>query len=88
MPAIAEFIRGYEASNVNGIGVPAKTPAEIVATLNAEVAAILGDPLIQTRFAELGGTAMMGSSADYKAFLVGETEKWARVVKAAGLKPS
>ena len=88
VPAVAEFIRGYEASNVNGIGVPAKTSAEIIAKLNAEVAAILGDPLIQTRFAELGGTAMMGSSAHYKAFLAGETEKWAMVVKAAGLKPS
>jgi tripartite-type tricarboxylate transporter receptor subunit TctC len=87
VPAVAEFVEGYEASNVNGIGVPAKTPTDIVAKLNAEVAVILGDPVIQARFAELGGAGIIGSSADYRAFLVEETEKWARVVKAAGLKP-
>jgi tripartite-type tricarboxylate transporter receptor subunit TctC len=88
VPTVAEFVQGYEASNVNGIGVPARTPAEIVAKLNAEVDAVLGDPLIKVRFAELGGTAMIGSPADYRTFLAKETEKWARVVKAAGLRPS
>jgi tripartite-type tricarboxylate transporter receptor subunit TctC len=88
VPTVAEFVQGYEASNVNGIGVPARTPAEIVAKLNAGVDAILGDPLVKARFAELGGTAMIGSPADYRTFLAAETEKWARVVKAAGLKPS
>jgi tripartite-type tricarboxylate transporter receptor subunit TctC len=88
VPTVAEFVQGYEASNVNGIGVPARTPAEIVAKLNAEVDRTLGDPLIQARFAELGGTAMIGSPADYRTFLAEETEKWARVVKAVGLKPS
>ena len=87
LPALAEFVRGYEASNVNGIGVPARTLPEIVAKLNAEVDAILGDPLIKARFAEFGGTAMIGSPADYRTFLAEETEKWARVVRAAGLKP-
>jgi tripartite-type tricarboxylate transporter receptor subunit TctC len=88
VPTVAEFVQGYEASNVNGIGVPARTPAEIVAKLNAEVGAVLGDPLVKARFAELGGTAMIGSPADYGTFLAKETEKWARVVKAAGLRPS
>jgi tripartite-type tricarboxylate transporter receptor subunit TctC len=88
VPTVAEFVQGYEASNVNGIGVPARTPAEIVAKLNAEIDAILGDPLVKARFAELGGTAMIGSPADYRTFLAAETEKWARVVKAAGVKPS
>jgi tripartite-type tricarboxylate transporter receptor subunit TctC len=87
VPTVGEFVRGYEASNVNGIGVPAKTPAETVAKLNAEVNAILGDPLTKARFAELGGAAMIGSAADYARFLADETEKWAGVVKAAGLKP-
>jgi tripartite-type tricarboxylate transporter receptor subunit TctC len=88
VPTVAEFVQGYEASNVNGIGVPAKTPANIVAKINAEVDGVLGDPFIKARFAELGGTAMIGSPADYRIFLAEETEKWARVVKAAGLKPS
>jgi tripartite-type tricarboxylate transporter receptor subunit TctC len=88
VPTVAEFVQGYEASNVNGIGVPARTPADIVAKLNAEVDGILGDPVIKARFAELGGTTMIRSPADYRTFLAEETEKWARVVKAAGLKPS
>jgi tripartite-type tricarboxylate transporter receptor subunit TctC len=88
VPTVAEFVQGYEASNVNGIGVPARTPADIVAKLNAEIDAILGVPVIKARFAELGGTTMIRSPADYRTFLAEETEKWARVVKAAGLKPS
>jgi tripartite-type tricarboxylate transporter receptor subunit TctC len=88
VPTVAEFVQGYEASNVNGIGVPARTPADIVAKLNTEIDAILGDPVIKARFAELGGTTMIRSPADYRTFLAEETEKWARVVKAAGLKPS
>jgi tripartite-type tricarboxylate transporter receptor subunit TctC len=88
VPTVAEFVQGYEASNVNGIGVPVRTPADIVAKVNAEVDGILGDPFIKARFAELGGTAMIGSPADYRIFLAEETQKWAGVVKAAGLKPS
>jgi len=84
---VAEFVQDYEASNVNGIGVPAKTPAEIIAKLNTEIDAILGDPATKARFAELGGAAMIGSPTDYGTFLADETTKWARVVQAAGLKP-
>jgi tripartite-type tricarboxylate transporter receptor subunit TctC len=88
VPAVAEFVPGYEASNVNGIGVPAKTPAEIVTRLSAEINAVLGDARTKARFAELGGAPMIGSPVDYRKFLADETEKWARVVKAAGLKPN
>ncbi len=88
VPTVGEFIRGYEASNVNGIGVPAKTPVEIIAKLNTQINAVLGDPVIKARFADLGGAAMIGSSTDYGTFLAEETEKWARVVKATGLKPN
>ena len=87
VPALAEFVAGYEASNVNGIGVPAKTPAEIVNRLNAELNAILVEPATAARFADFGGAAMSGTSTEYLAFLAGETDKWAKVVKAAGLKP-
>jgi tripartite-type tricarboxylate transporter receptor subunit TctC len=88
VPALAEFVPGYEASNVNGVGVPAKTPAAIVATLSDAINTILAQSQTKRRFAELGGAAMAGSSADYKKFLTDETEKWAKVVKAAGLKPA
>jgi len=87
VPSIGEFVPGYEASNVNGVGVPAKTPDDIVVKLNSEIDAILGEPAIKARFAELGGAPMVGSPADYRAFLTAETDKWAKVVKAAGLKP-
>jgi tripartite-type tricarboxylate transporter receptor subunit TctC len=88
VPALGEFVAGYEASNVNGVGVPAKTSSEIVGRLNAEINAVLAEPATRTRFADLGGTAMVGSPADYSAFLAAETDKWAKVVVAAGLKPS
>jgi tripartite-type tricarboxylate transporter receptor subunit TctC len=87
VPALSELVPGYEASNVNGVGVPAKTPADIIARLNAELNAILAEPATQARFADFGGAAMTGSSADYTAFLTAETDKWAKVVKAVGLKP-
>jgi tripartite-type tricarboxylate transporter receptor subunit TctC len=71
---------------VNGIGAPAQTPADIIAKLNSKLNATLADPSAKARFAELGGAAMIGSPADYGAFLAEETEKWAKVVRAAGLK--
>jgi tripartite-type tricarboxylate transporter receptor subunit TctC len=87
VPSLSEFVPGYEASNVNGVGAPAKAPREIVAKLNAEVGAILREPATKAKFAELGGAPMLGSPADYLAFLTAETEKWAKVVKATGIKP-
>jgi tripartite-type tricarboxylate transporter receptor subunit TctC len=87
VPSLSEFVHGYEASNVNGVGVPVKTPGDIVAKLNAEVGAVLHEDATKAKFAELGGAPMIGSSADYLAFLTAETEKWAKVVKAAGIKP-
>jgi tripartite-type tricarboxylate transporter receptor subunit TctC len=88
IPAVGEIVPGYEASNVNGIGVPAKTPAEIVSRLNGTVNEILAEPATQARFADFGGAAMIGSPADYTAFLTAETDKWAKLVKAVGLKPA
>jgi tripartite-type tricarboxylate transporter receptor subunit TctC len=88
IPAIAEFVPGYEASNVNGVGVPAKTPPEIVALLNGAINASLKGPSIEGRITDLGGAVMIGSEADYGSFLATDTEKWAKVVKAAGLQPA
>jgi tripartite-type tricarboxylate transporter receptor subunit TctC len=88
IPAIAEFVPGYEASNVNGVGVPAKTPPEIVALLNGAINASLKGPSIEGRITELGGAVMTGSEVDYGSFLATDTEKWAKVVKAAGLQPA
>src|SRR5262249_58632986 len=87
VPALTELVPGYEASNVNGVGVPAKPPADIVVRLNGELSAILAEPATSARFADFGGAAMIGTPAEYLAFLTEETDKWAKVVKAAGLKP-
>ena len=86
VPTVAEFVPGYEASGFAGIGVPRGTPAEIIALLNKELNAGLASDKVKTRIVELGGTVMGGTPAEF-AKVVGEaTEKWARVIKAAGIK--
>jgi tripartite-type tricarboxylate transporter receptor subunit TctC len=87
VPTVGDFVPGYEASNWYGIGAPRNTPAEIVNTLNEETNAGLGDLKLNSRFAELGGTALAGSPADFGKLIAAETEKWGKVVKFAGLKP-
>jgi tripartite-type tricarboxylate transporter receptor subunit TctC len=87
LPAVAEFVPGCEASNVNGVGVPRKTPADIVDKLNQEINACLADPKMQARLADLGGAALAGSPADYGKIIADETEKWGKVVKFVGAKP-
>jgi tripartite-type tricarboxylate transporter receptor subunit TctC len=85
---VAEFVPGYEASNWAGIVAPKATPAEIVERLNREINAALADPRMKARLADLGGTVLPGSPRDFGKFLADETEKWAKVIKFAGLKPS
>jgi tripartite-type tricarboxylate transporter receptor subunit TctC len=87
IPAVAEFVPGYEASGFNGLGAPKNTPAEIIETLNKEINAGLADPKVKTRFADLGVTVLAGSPADFGRFIADETEKWGKVVKFAGIKP-
>jgi tripartite-type tricarboxylate transporter receptor subunit TctC len=87
VPTIGDDVPGYEASNVNGVGVPAKTSSEIVAKLNAEINHILAGEEAKARMADLGGAVMIGTPGDFGGFLTKETEKWAKVVKSAGLKP-
>jgi len=87
IPTVGEFVPGYEASMWYGIGAPKNTPAEIVAKLNTEVNAALADPKLKARLADVGGTVLAGSSADFGKLIADETEKWAKVIKLAGIKP-
>ncbi len=81
-----EFIPGYEASYWAGFGAPKHTPGEVIDSLNREINAALADPRIKDRLADQGGTVLPGSPADFGKLIVEETEKWAKVVKFAGLK--
>jgi tripartite-type tricarboxylate transporter receptor subunit TctC len=85
LPAIGEFVPGYEAPVWGGLGAPRNTPADIVNELNREVNAALADPSLKARLAELGGTVLAGSAADFGKFIADETEKWAKVIKAANI---
>jgi tripartite-type tricarboxylate transporter receptor subunit TctC len=87
IPTVGEFVPGYEASGWFGIGAPKDTPAEFVNKLNKEINAALAEPKIKARIADWGGTVLAGSSADFGKLIVDETEKWAKVVKFAGIKP-
>jgi tripartite-type tricarboxylate transporter receptor subunit TctC len=87
LPPVGDFVPGYEASALNGVGAPRDTPAEIVDKLNKEINAALADPKMKARLADLGGTVLPGSPADFGKLVVDETEKWAKVVKFAGVKP-
>src|SRR5262245_1425125 len=87
IPTVGDFVPGYEASAFFGVGVPRKTPAEIIDKLNKEINAVLSDPEPKRRFAEGGGTVLVGSPADFGKFVGDETEKWAKVIKFANIKP-
>jgi tripartite-type tricarboxylate transporter receptor subunit TctC len=87
VPTIAEFVPGYEASQWYGIVAPRGTGAEVVDKLNAQVNAVLADPAFTARLADLGGTPLPGSPADFAALIAAETEKWAKVVKFSGARP-
>jgi tripartite-type tricarboxylate transporter receptor subunit TctC len=83
---VGDFVPGYEASSVYGIGAPRATPADVVDKLNKEVNAILADPKAKARLGDLGGTALAGSPADFGKLIADETEKWGKVVKFSGAK--
>jgi tripartite-type tricarboxylate transporter receptor subunit TctC len=84
---VGDFVPGYEASQWYGIGVPRNTPVEIVDKLNKEINAAIADPAMKARFAAIGGEPLPGSSAEFGKLISEETEKWGRVVRAAGIKP-
>jgi tripartite-type tricarboxylate transporter receptor subunit TctC len=87
VPTVSEFVPGYEASTWSGVGAPKATPAEIVEKLNKEINAALADPKIKARLADLGGTPLVGSPADFEKLIAEETEKWGKVIRAANIKP-
>jgi len=86
IPTVGDFLPGYEASAWYGVGAPRGTPAEIVKSLNKELNAALADPGTRTRIAELGGTPLPGSPADFGKFVAQEVEKWGKVVELSGIK--
>jgi tripartite-type tricarboxylate transporter receptor subunit TctC len=87
IPTVGEFVPAYEASGWFGVGAPKATPAEIVDRLNKEINAGLTDPKMKARLADLGGTPLVGSPADFGKLIAEETENWGKVVKFAGIKP-
>jgi tripartite-type tricarboxylate transporter receptor subunit TctC len=87
VPTVGESVPGFEASYWGGIGAPKNTPQEIVALLNREINAGLAEAGIKTRIAELGGSPLVGSPADFGKLITDEVEKWAKVVKFSGARP-
>jgi tripartite-type tricarboxylate transporter receptor subunit TctC len=87
LPTVGDFVPGYEASTWYGVGAPKATPVEIIDKLNREINAALADPKMKVRLADLGGTAIPGSPADFGKLIADETEKWGKVVKFANIKP-
>jgi tripartite-type tricarboxylate transporter receptor subunit TctC len=86
LPTIGESVPGYEADTANGIGAPKGTPAQVINRLNKEINASLVDPKIKASLADLGEIALAGSPADFGKLIADETEKWAKVIRAANIK--
>jgi tripartite-type tricarboxylate transporter receptor subunit TctC len=86
VPAVAEFVPGYEGTGWQGVGAPRNTPAEIIGKLNKEINASLANPRMKARVADLGGTVFVSSPADFGAFIAAYTEKWAKVIRSAGAR--
>ena len=87
LPSVSEFVPGYEASAVWGLGGPRNTPTEIVDKLNKEINATIADPILKARLTDMGISVLAGSPAEFGKLLTEETEKWSRVVKFADIKP-
>jgi tripartite-type tricarboxylate transporter receptor subunit TctC len=87
LPTLDAFVPGFEASYWTGFGAPKNTPPEIVDSLNREINAALGDPVLQARLAALGASVVVGSAADFGRLIAEQTEKWGKVIKFIGIKP-
>ena len=86
VPTVGESVPGYEASGWLGIGAPKNTPSGIIEKLNKEINAGLNDPKLKVRIAEIGGIPLAGSARDFGKLVADETEKWGKVIRAAGIK--
>jgi tripartite-type tricarboxylate transporter receptor subunit TctC len=86
IPTIGEFLPGYVAVVWDGVGAPAKTPPDIIDKLNKAINTVLDDPATRARFSDLGSDPMVMTPAEFGKFVAGETEKWGKVIKAAGIK--
>ena len=86
VPALSEFIPGYEASGWNGICAPRNTPVDVIQTLNAAINAGLADAKLKARLADLGATPLGGSSAAFGKLIASETEKWSKIIRAANIR--
>jgi tripartite-type tricarboxylate transporter receptor subunit TctC len=86
VPTLGDFLRGYEVSAFIGVGAPKNTPDDIIVKLNKEINSGLADPNIRARFAELGGAPLVLSPAEFSKLVADETEKWAKVIRAARIK--
>jgi tripartite-type tricarboxylate transporter receptor subunit TctC len=84
---MSDFVPGFEATFWTGIGAPKNTPADIIGKLNREINAGLDDPNMKARLADLGGTPLVVSPADFGRLIAEDTEKWAKVIKFAGIQP-
>jgi tripartite-type tricarboxylate transporter receptor subunit TctC len=87
VPTVGDFVPGYEASSWQGVGAPRTTPAAIIDKLNKEINIVIADPKMKARLADLGGTVLSGSPADFGKLIADETDKWGKVIKSAGIKP-
>jgi tripartite-type tricarboxylate transporter receptor subunit TctC len=87
VPTVGDTVPGYEASGWYGVGAPKNTPPEVIDTLNKAINAALADPKMKARLADLGGTVLVGSPADFVKLIADETEKWGKVIRAANIKP-
>jgi tripartite-type tricarboxylate transporter receptor subunit TctC len=86
LPTVGDVVPGYETSGWFGVGVPRNTPVAIIDKLNKEINAVLADPKLKARFADLGATVFAGSPADFGKLIAADTEKWAKVIKFLGIK--
>ena len=86
VPTMDESVPGYEANSFHGIAAPKGTPREIINALNAHINAVLADPTVKARLADLGGTVLIGTPADFGRFMATEIDKWGKVVKFSGAK--
>jgi tripartite-type tricarboxylate transporter receptor subunit TctC len=87
VPTVGEFVPGYEVSSWLGVGAPIGTPREVIDKLNHAINAVLAEPAIKARLADLSSEPLVGSPADFGKFIAAETEKWGKVIRATNIKP-